>query len=101
MKMRGTSDRLVVAALDEFPSTVISREIKSFSASEMCVEALKHDALNVRRRELRLCLCTSEKAFFDNGVNAPVSVHDLGHPEIDGYGDQSDRLVLGEPLRGH
>src|SRR4051794_10566161 len=36
------------------------------------------------RNELRLCLRASEEALFYDGVNTPVSVHDLCHPKIDG-----------------
>src|SRR3954453_20372605 len=35
------------------------------------------------RNELRLYLRASEEALFDDGVNAPVPVHDLCHAKID------------------
>ena len=37
-------------------------------------------------------LSTRKKTLFDNGVNAPISIHHLGHPEINGYRDQRDCL---------
>ena len=44
-----------------------------------------------------LGLSTRKKTLFDNGVNAPISVHHLGHLEVDGYRYQRDCLVSSSP----
>ncbi len=53
-------------------------------------------SLNIRLRAhlmfVTLGLSTRKKTLFDNGVNAPISVHHLGHPEVDG---EADLAIIG------
>jgi len=69
----------------------------SFRSGELICSA-QPSSLNIMFVTLsRLGLSPRKKALFDNGVNAPISVHHLGHPEVDGYRDQRDCLVLAIP----
>ena len=36
------------------------------------------------------CLPASEEALFDDGVNAPITIHELCHAEVNGNGDQAN-----------
>ena len=70
---------------------------------ECSIGVAQPSSLNTRctfhvRLAKRSGLSTRKKTLFDNGVNAPISIHHLGHPEINGYRDQRDCLVLRSPF---
>src|SRR6516165_4617564 len=46
-------------------------------------------------------LAAGEDVLLDDGVNAPVSVNDLGDPEVDADRDQGDGFVFGQLLGRH
>jgi hypothetical protein len=44
---------------------------------------------------------SGEQALLDDGVDAPIPIHHLRHPEVDGDGNQRNRLILAQALGFH
>ena len=78
-----------------------ARLVRAFPFVARSIGIAQPSSLNIPLRAhfmfVTLGLSTRKKTLFDNGVNAPISVHHLGHAEVDGYRDQRDCLVLAIP----